>query len=498
MGLELLEAEFKTASDKATSNEAENATGQDHDSIVGLNSVGVDSEDVAFWSNVTNDIKDNANTAVEILNDMLNYDKLEHGGLNLELSRVRVAEVVDRTVRQFQIQAVNRRVNLVLHIEGWNDQQDLSNDLDCSNISSSHPIAWRTIGDEVRLGQVLRNLISNALKFTPAEGNIDVTAQYIRGGLANAKPLCLAQDECGECAFGQMRAGSVKITIKDTGIGLTKDQLAKLFGEGVQFDANKLQHGGGSGLGLNIAKGIVEQHSGTIHAESEGQGHGTSFVMELPLYQFHDEDKTNNRDDDRTYAMSTVATSSVAAPPSSSIVKVTTQEQRSIPISKRVLVVEDAVSSLKMLIRLLERAGHTCVGASNGQVAMDTMKEDLEAKRKDPAHHIPFDTILIDFEMPLVNGPTATTQIREMGYRGNIVGVTGNVLSEDVQLFRDAGADEVLAKPISMARIDGFWAKERAKFQCNIRKSNRSSEGGDEIVKSGSNVSLVNMAGQIQ
>ena len=95
-----------------------------------------------------------------------------------------------------------------------------------------------------------RNVISNALKFTPADGSIEIRASHIPDGLAHAKPM-LTQD--GEEPL-QPRTGSILIEIQDTGVGLTAEQLKMLFSEGVQFDANRLQHGGGSGLGLSIAK----------------------------------------------------------------------------------------------------------------------------------------------------------------------------------------------------------------------------------------------------
>lgn len=75
----------------------------------------------------------------------------------------------------------------------------------------------------------------------------------------------------------------MKITVSDSGVGLSEDQLSKLFRAGTQFNANELQGGGGSGLGLSIARGIVQQHQGTIVATSEGIGHGTSFHVSLPV-----------------------------------------------------------------------------------------------------------------------------------------------------------------------------------------------------------------------
>jgi CheY-like chemotaxis protein len=296
------------------------------------------------------------------------------------------------------------------------------------------------IGDDVRLSQVFRNVISNALKFTPPDGTIEVTASHVKNGLPGAKPIEGEEEFC----ITHPRAGSIRIAVKDSGVGLTKDQLQQLFGEGVQFDANRLQHGGGSGLGLNIAKGLVEQHQGTIRAESEGNGHGTTFIIELPLYEFTMEEL--KKDDDKDSTSQPTATTATLS---------TTKEERVFPPS-RILVAEDAASSRKMLIRLLERSGHTCVPATNGQEALTAIEADMQVADPD---HIPIDTILMDFEMPLLTGPEAT-KIWEMGYKGIIIGVTGNVLEEDVKFFKDHGADQVFSKPVSMEIIKAYLERQ--------------------------------------
>ena len=243
---------------------------------------------------------------------------------------------------------------------------------------------------------------------------------------------------------------------------LSKEQLAQLFGEGVQFDANKLQHGGGSGLGLSIAKGIVTQHEGTIKADSEGHGKGTSFVIELPLYRCPSEEVKRLQSDKSVATTKASDTeSSLIDPPGSR--------------SRHILVAEDAVSSRKMLIRLLERAGHTCIPAGNGREAVDAVARDLKSRGN--TDHIPIDTILMDFEMPLLKGPEATRKVRELGFTGTVLGVTGNVMSEDVEFFKQHGADEVLPKPISMHLLDNYWdgasdAVKRRSFHSSVSGAN--------------------------
>jgi signal transduction histidine kinase/ActR/RegA family two-component response regulator len=425
MGLELLESDLRNPKAEDDVANKENAT----------------KEDVDFWHNVILDIKENTNIAVTILNDMLSYDKLETGTLQLETGTVSIWDLVTRTTNQFQIQAVKRNIELDLNIEKPKPLD--SSNLEAGTLDVSGQL--NVVGDDVRLSQVLRNVISNALKFAPPDETIEVTASHVVNGLPDAKPLTVEGAlSKSTAACTHPRAGSVRICVKDSGVGLSKEQLQLLFSEGVQFDANKLQHGGGSGLGLSIAKGIVEQHSGVIWAESDGLGRGTTFIIELPLYEFPIEELKAQGDNKSV-------TSSIAY---------STDDSLQVDViwrPRRILVAEDAASSRKMLIRLLERAGHTCVPATNGHEAVLAVTTDLAAAEANPSSHVPIDSILMDFEMPLLTGPAATKLIRQMGFEGSILGVTGNVLSEDIEFFKEHGADEVLPKPISMDSITACW-----------------------------------------
>ena len=85
------------------------------------------------------------------------------------------------------------------------------------------------------------------------------------------------------------------------------------------------------------------------------------------------------------------------------------------------------------------------------------MGEDLAAAAMNPNNHVPIDTVLIDYEMPVLNGPDATEKLRAMGFQAAIFGVTGNVMKEDVEFFLSKGADRVVSKPISMAALNGHW-----------------------------------------
>jgi len=229
-------------------------------------------------------------------------------------------------------------------------------------------------------------------------------------------------------------SGHLELTVTDTGAGMSPDQLSKLFGDGVQFNVNELQSGQGSGLGLFITKGIVEQHGGSLTAMSAGLGNGTTFKMILPL--FHVPDSSTQE----TAGADEYATAMKAI------------EEPVKPLLLRVLLVDDALTNRKLLKRLLTNHGHTCEEAKDGQEAVDQVKKAIEAGT-------PYDTILMDSEMPVMNGPTATKEIRALGCDAFIVGITGNVLPEDVAFFKQCGANEVLPKPFNMSDLEGMWVE---------------------------------------
>lgn len=274
------------------------------------------------------------------------------------------------------------------------------------------------------------------------------------------------------------RFGDVCLTVTDTGVGMTQAQLSKVFREGSQFNPNEnlIQ---GSGLGMFISKEIVERHQGSLSAHSYGLEKGTTFTITLPLYMastLNDfvpstgivgktaapivngstctsqhavandsrlgcvlveegdrkcpaKEPRENNEEDRS--QSTSASSSALQEPN----------------KLRILLVEDVALNRKLLRRLIERHGHTCVDAENGQIGLE----------KYLAHRDQFDTILIDYEMPVMNGPTAVKELRRMGCDLLIIGVTGNMLAEDVDYFCKMGANAVTAKPLQWKALEDLW-----------------------------------------
>ena len=492
MGLELLENDIRMHAQRLfqdkTSGSLHSTNSSDPVETETESKTDVTSCDVAYWYEITNDIQENASSAVMILNDLLNYDKIENGTLQLEVGDVEIISLVERTVHKFHVQAASKKINLSLHV----------NRCKCGTFQEYHsgqqtqlprPRNAVVIGDEMRLGQVISNLISNSLKFTPSGGSIEIQMDHL------SPPDCAASrqtnDELGDhiVSSNRDRRGSVVVSVKDTGVGMTPDQIEMVFSEGIQFDKNKLQAGGGSGLGLCISKGIIDRHDGYIKANSHGPGLGSIFSFELPLYTANTNDIESFHSESGDATILTKGVSNEMICPDSAITSVSADESEKTcatsllnseisvspihprvtikptddkPKSHHILVVEDVPSSQKMLIRLLQRAGHTCESAWNGQEAIDKVKATMAATDGldiEEGGNVakPFDTILMDFEMPIMNGPDATEEIRKLGFSRLIAGVTGNVLDEDVKYFISKGADAVLGKPVGMDRLNEFW-----------------------------------------
>ena len=246
------------------------------------------------------------------------------------------------------------------------------------------------IGDPFRLGQVLNNLISNALKFT-SSGQITVSAAQL--------------NESGEIPVFEFK-------VNDTGIGISEENLANIFEEFVQASSETSRKYGGTGLGLSITKNLVEMQGGSIRAESD-LNKGTCFSVKIP-YQIGDSTMLNKSEKEEVF----------------------------IPIDKkRILVAEDVIINQIIVRQILEEWGHEVVLVANG-------KEAFEAHKKSD-----FDLILMDIHMPEVDGYEATQMIRQMGDTTKaaipIVALTANAFKKETERFAEAGFNDYITKPFT-------------------------------------------------
>ena len=243
-------------------------------------------------------------------------------------------------------------------------------------------------------------------------------------------------------------------------MGLTADQLAQICSEGVQFNANELQAGKGSGLGLFISKGLIEQHGGKLTVASAGIGKGTTFCIELPLF-FRTQKRPSASSTSQRYQIVPDDTPQddlalLGNAPSMAATIRASIDSTEFPHSKeswaqvkRVLVVDDAASNRKMLIRILTSHGYVCEQAEDGQQAIERYVASVQSGER-------LHSIIMDYEMPVMNGPTATKKLREMGCTLPILGVTGNLLPDDVAFYKAQGANQVFGKPLNLAKFECF------------------------------------------
>jgi CheY-like chemotaxis protein len=251
------------------------------------------------------------------------------------------------------------------------------------------------IGDSVRVRQILYNLVSNALKFTD-KGHVKVTVGRERRALT--------------------------ITVCDSGIGIAPEKLTSLFQKFEQADASTTRRYGGTGLGLAICRDLAEMMGGTIRAEAQ-LGQGATFTVELPLKR-----------------------SARAAPRrmrrTGKRLEAATMEGRAL----RVLAAEDNSMNQLVLKTLLSQIGVEPVIVADGRAAVAAWESQ------------PWDLILMDVQMPEMDGPTATAIIRarEAGEgrpRTPIVALTANAMEHQVSEYRAAGMDDFVAKPIEAGRL---------------------------------------------
>mmetsp|Transcript_10354 Transcript_10354/g.14253 ORF Transcript_10354/g.14253 Transcript_10354/m.14253 type:complete len:791 (+) Transcript_10354:1774-4146(+) len=387
------------------------------------------------------DIEESSNNAVDVLNELISYDKIEMQTLHIERELLPVWSLISSSVKPFYIQAREKGLQMQLVMDGGHSDADAE-----EGTSSMHCLdnafpgvaedkmqqveKLHVLGDPMRLAQVFRNVISNALKFS-----YPGTAVSIRAVWYPDKSTSTVYSLLNLTKYNQLSSrGSVCIFIEDSGPGLSAENLKLLFKEGVQFNANKFQAGGGSGLGLFIAKGIVELHGGTINASSLGLGKGAIFTIQLPVFEI-DKDTQQLRvesgplqtDRRKSYQLSNADEKSIAV----------------------VMIVDDAATNRKMLRRLLSNCGCECLEAEDGAICIDK----LSTRYLSDNITTEVDLILMDFEMPVMKGPEATQELRKMGLKQVIIGVTGNVLQEDVDHFMRSGADAVLSKPLSMDKL---------------------------------------------
>ena len=355
--------------------------------VIGMTDLLLDTELSAEQRALAEVARSSGDAVLVLIDDILDFSKIEAGEFELHAQSFRLRDCIEASIDLLAFRAAEKGIDLVYVV------------------GSEVPAV--ILGDKVRLRQILINLLGNALKFTD------------RGGVK--------LDVGVEAATSAGGPRELHFRVVDTGIGIPRHLLGKLFDAFYQVDDSDTRRHQGSGLGLAISRRLCEQMGGRMWAESE-PGQGSTFHFTLPAKL--EEDVTDAR---RGSALR--GSPSLPAPAESMA-----------PVPMSILLAEDDEVNQIVILRMLERLGYPAEieVASNGIEALDAL-----AQRR-------FDVVLLDVQMPEIGGLETARQIRARRPRAEgpwLIAVTANALRGDRDKCLSAGMDDYLSKPLKVADL---------------------------------------------
>jgi len=357
--------------------------------IIGMAKIAEGTEDISKLRYCLSMIDLSSKHLLGIINDILDMSKIEAGKLELERAPMYIKKVLMTVNGVMMEQAERKKINL--------------------NISAGDGTDARYVGDELRLTQVVMNLISNAIKFTPEGGAVSLSAFEV-------------QKEAG---FSTLR-----FTVSDTGIGMTKEQSDKLFNAFEQADGSITRQYGGTGLGLAISKSFVEKMDGRIWVESEPEK-GSTFTFDVRLERASPQGEHDTPGSPP--AAPEAAADGVKAMPDFS--------------NSAILLAEDVEINREIIITLLQDTKIRIDSAENGLEAVKKFKDDPDR----------YSIILMDIQMPGMNGYEATKTIRSLDSdrAGSvpIIAMSADAFKEDIDRCLASGMNGHLKKPIEIEKV---------------------------------------------
>ena len=324
-------------------------------------------------------IRRNARHLLDLINDVLDLSKIEAGKMVTCRTTTDLVHTLADVASMMRSRAAEKGLGFRVRFQG--------------------PIPRKIQTDPLRLRQILVNLLANAIKFT-ANGEVRLVVSC-----PNAGP--------GSEALGK----DVRFDIADTGIGMTAEQMARLFQQFTQADESTTRKFGGSGLGLGISKRLAQLLGGDITVQSIF-GAGSTFTLTIDGSPLED--------------VETIA-DAAALLLGTSVETAGLEESK---IAGHVLLAEDGADNQRLIRHLLERAGAKVTIAENGRLAVDKARAE------------PFDLILMDMQMPELDGYGASSELRRRGIKIPIIALTAHAMSDDREKCIAAGCTDYLTKPL--------------------------------------------------
>jgi len=324
-------------------------------------------------------IRQSSDHLLNLINDILDFSKIEAGAMDIETALISPMQLLAE-VESIMVGHAKKK-----HLD--------------FNLDYQFPLPAKIISDPLRLKQILLNICSNAIKFTQA-GSVKVSMVY------------------------EAQADVLKFIVRDTGIGMSQEQLQNIFKPFKQADTSVSRRFGGTGLGLCLSARLAQLLNAALDANSEF-GVGSEFV--LSLYQA----QAGVRPAAMINSLDEVESATDA----------TQNQTQNSPLSGSVLLAEDNEMIQQLIKTYLSRMGLNVVVAENGVVAVNLAQQHQ------------FDLIFMDMQMPVMSGVDAVRVLREKDYAGPIVMLTANATLNDRNLCKEAGSDDFLTKPINRQQL---------------------------------------------
>ena len=342
--------------------------------------------------NAVHTVRRNGEHLLQLINDILDISKIEAGKMKVERFRWSPLQLVADVESLMRVRTEAKNLEFKVEFAG--------------------AIPETIESDPTRLKQILVNLLGNAFKFTEA-GSVRFITRLVTDG---AEP-------------------TMEFDVVDTGLGMTGEQVNNLFQAFSQADNSMTRKFGGTGLGLMISKRLAEMLGGDITVESE-PGKGSLFRVTVATGPLDNVPMVENP--------TTAAFNQPDHAP--------TSPTESPTLNCRILLAEDGPDNQRLIGHVLRKAGAEVTVVENGQLAVEAALAAFHRRRADdPAQ--PFDVILMDMQMPVLDGYNATGLLRKRGYTGLIIALTAHAMSGDRQKCLDAGCDDYATKPINRATL---------------------------------------------
>ncbi len=331
----------------------------------------------------------NGNYLLQLLNDILDLSKIEAGRLEVETVSCSLHQIVNDVEKLMAVRAREKGLPFT--------------------VAYRSPLPQQIHTDPTRLCQILINLAGNAIKFTE-HGGVRLDVRLLTR--AGAEPL-------------------LEFSVIDTGIGIPPEKVRKLFEPFTQADSSTSRKYGGTGLGLTISSKLAGLLEGEITVDSL-PGKGSTFRLTIPTGSLAGVEMVEFRPE---------SPADVEPKPMQE-----TEDVANLFLPLRILVAEDGIDNQRLISFLLKKAGAEVTCVENGEEAV---RHAIGAWREDR----PYDVILMDIQMPVLDGYSATQQLREQGYEGPIIALTAHAMREDRLKCLEAGCDAYASKPIRRAEL---------------------------------------------